>query len=270
MQKYSRNSRISAITKILIENPNKIMSLNYFSEMLNAAKSTISEDILVIREILEAMDMGKVETIAGATGGVRYLARMSREEEEAFQESICETLRDKSRIVPGNFLYITDIMLDPTIVHKAGIILAAKFAKVKADYVITVETKGIPLAYEVARYLGVPLIVARKNSKVTEGTSVTINYVSGTTGRLGNMGLAKRTLKSSSKCLFIDDFLRAGGTVHGISDLLNEFDSELVGIGVLVDNKEVVKKMPTGYVSLVDYRGVDEEGNISVEASRRP
>jgi len=58
MQKYSRNSRISAITKILIENPNKIMSLNYFSEMLNAAKSTISEDILVIREILEAMDMG--------------------------------------------------------------------------------------------------------------------------------------------------------------------------------------------------------------------
>ena len=38
MQKYSRNSRISAITKILIENPNKIMSLNYFSEMLNAAQ----------------------------------------------------------------------------------------------------------------------------------------------------------------------------------------------------------------------------------------
>src|SRR5690606_25757461 len=125
-------SRISAITEILIENPNKIMSLNYFSEMLNAAKSTISEDILVIREILETMEMGRVETIAGATGGVRYLARMSRVDEDAFAESICETLRDKSRIVPGNFLYITDIMLDPTIVHKAGIILASNFSKVKA------------------------------------------------------------------------------------------------------------------------------------------
>ncbi|WP_312649663.1 pur operon repressor [Proteiniclasticum sp.] len=268
MQKYSRNSRISAITKILIENPNKIMSLNYFSEMLNAAKSTISEDILVIREILESLDMGKIETIAGATGGVRYVARMGEQEERDFAESICETLRDKSRIVPGNFLYITDIMLDPTIVHRAGIVLASKFSKAKADYVITVETKGIPLAYEVARYLGVPLIVARKNSKVTEGTSVTINYVSGTTGRLANMGLAKRTLKSSSRCLFIDDFLRAGGTVNGIADLLNEFDSELIGIGVLVDNKEVPKKLPTPYTSLVDYFGVNEDGNVVLEVSK--
>lgn len=267
MQKYSRNSRISTITKLLIENPNKIMSLNYFSEILNAAKSTISEDILVIREVLESLEMGRVETIAGATGGVRFIAAMGEKEEKAFKTGLCEMLRDRSRIVPGNFLYITDIMLDPTIVHRAGVVLASKFAKSKADYVITVETKGIPLAYEVARYLGVPLIVARKNSKVTEGTSVTINYVSGTTGRLQNMGLAKRTLKSSSKCLFIDDFLRAGGTVNGIADLLNEFDSELIGIGVLVDNKEVTKKLPTPYTSLVDYHGVNAEGEVIVEGS---
>ena len=74
MQKFSRNSRISIITKILIENPSKIMSLNYFSEILNAAKSTISEDILVIREMFEAMEMGEIESIAGATGGVRVAA----------------------------------------------------------------------------------------------------------------------------------------------------------------------------------------------------
>jgi len=268
MQKYSRNSRISVITKLLIENPNKIMSLNHFSEILNAAKSTISEDILVIREILESLEMGKIETIAGATGGVRYLAKMGESREVSFKESICQMLADKSRIVPGNFLYITDIMLDPVIVHKAGVILASRFSKSKTDYVITVETKGIPLAYEVARYLGVPLIVARKNSKVTEGTSVSINYVSGTTGRLSNMGLAKRTLKESSRCLFIDDFLRAGGTVNGIQDLLNEFDSVLVGIGVLVDNKDVTKKLPTAYTSLVDYYGVDKDGNVRVEASK--
>ena len=82
------------------------------------------------------------------------------------------------------------------------------------------------------------------------------------------MGLAKRTLKESSKCLFIDDFLRAGGTVNGIQDLLNEFDSELIGIGVLVDNKDVTKKLPTNYTSLVDYYGVDKDGNIRVEASK--
>ncbi|NLB20210.1 MAG: pur operon repressor [Clostridium sp.] len=268
MQKFSRNSRISVITKILIENPSKIMSLNYFSEILNAAKSTISEDILVIREMFEAMEMGKIESIAGATGGVRYIAGMGKVAEEKFKASICETLNDKSRIVPGNFLYITDIMLNPSIVHQAGVVLGSKFSEVKADYVITVETKGIPLAYEVARYLGVPLVVARKNSKVTEGTSVTINYVSGTTGRLSNMGLAKRTLKSGSRCLFIDDFLRAGGTVNGIRDLLYEFESELVGIGVLVDNKEVDKNLPMSYTSLVDYHGLNDVGELILEISK--
>ena len=267
MQKYSRNSRISVITKILTENPNRIMSLNHFSELLNAAKSTISEDILVIRETLESQDMGRIETIAGATGGVRYIASIGQEEEAAFKDYLCTTLAEPKRIVPGNFLYVTDIMMDPQLVQKAGTILASRFIKTKADYIITVETKGMPLAYEVARHLGVPLIVARKNSKVTEGTSVTINYVSGTTGRLSTMGLAKRTLREASKCLFIDDFLRAGGTVNGIADLLEEFGSELVGIGVVVNNKEVEKKLPTPYTALVDYHGVDAEGKIHMTVS---
>lgn len=69
MEKFTRNNRVVAITKILLENPNKILGLNKFSELLNAAKSTISEDIVVVREILERLEMGKVETIAGVAGG---------------------------------------------------------------------------------------------------------------------------------------------------------------------------------------------------------
>ena len=45
------------------------------------------------------------------------------------------------------------------------------------DYVVTVETKGIPLAYEVAKSLGVQLVIVRRDNKVTEGPTVTINYV---------------------------------------------------------------------------------------------
>ena len=73
MEKLSRNSRVVAITKVLTENPNKVIGLNKFSELLNAAKSTISEDIVIVREILEKLEMGKVETIAGAAGGIKYI-----------------------------------------------------------------------------------------------------------------------------------------------------------------------------------------------------
>ena len=53
MEKLSRNSRVAIITKILTSNPNKIIGLNNFSTLLNAAKSTISEDIVIVRDILE-------------------------------------------------------------------------------------------------------------------------------------------------------------------------------------------------------------------------
>ena len=44
---------------------------------------------------------------------------------------------------------------------------------------ITVEAKGIPLAMAVARLFDKPLVVARKESKMMEGSVVTLNYLSG-------------------------------------------------------------------------------------------
>ena len=41
VEKLSRNNRVVAITKILIETPNKVIGLNRFSDLLNASKSTI-------------------------------------------------------------------------------------------------------------------------------------------------------------------------------------------------------------------------------------
>ncbi len=65
MDKFTRNQRIAIIMKILIENPNKIINLNNFTELFNAAKSTISEDLFVVKDILNKMNVGKVETISG-------------------------------------------------------------------------------------------------------------------------------------------------------------------------------------------------------------
>ena len=58
MEKLSRNNRVVAITKILIETPNKIIGLNRFSELLNAAKSTISEDIVIVRDSIRKIRNG--------------------------------------------------------------------------------------------------------------------------------------------------------------------------------------------------------------------
>lgn len=264
MEKLSRNSRVSIITKVLMENPNKIIGLNRFSELLNAAKSTISEDMVIVRESLEKKDMGTIETISGAAGGIRYVPNMGLEEQTKFVEGLCEVMSSYSRLVASKFIYVTDLMFDPSIISKAGVLLSSFFKKETIDYVITVETKGIPLAYEVAKNLGVQMVVARRDSKVTEGSTLSINYVSGTSGRIQQMCLSKKAMKTGSKCIFIDDFMRGGGTAKGIIDLLKEFDSELVGIGVLVDNKLSSKKLVNDYISIVDVEELEEENGIKV------
>lgn len=264
MEKLSRNTRVSIITKILMENPNKIIGLNRFSELLNAAKSTISEDIFIVRESLEKKDMGTIETIAGAAGGIKFVPNIGEEERNKFIQELCDVMSANNRLVASQFIYVTDLMFDPTIIGKAGIILASFFKKTLVDYIVTVETKGIPLAYEVAKNLGVPMVVARRDSKVTEGSTLSINYVSGTSGRIQQMCLSKKALKNGSRCIFIDDFMRGGGTAKGIIDLLREFDSELVGIGVLVDNKIASNKLAKDYISLVDVVQLEEEGGIKI------
>ena len=155
---------------------------------------------------------------------------------------------------------MTDIMFNPQIVNTAGIILASAFNDKNVDYVVTVETKGIPLAYEVAKMLGVQLVVVRRETKVTEGSTLSINYVSGSTGRIQNMSLSKKAMNKGSRCIFVDDFMKAGGTALGIIDLLKEFESELLGIGVLIDNVETPKKLVQDYISIVDFKGIDENG----------
>ena len=47
-----RSDRIALITKTLSENPNKVISLNHFSKRLGAAKSSISEDMDIIKNAL--------------------------------------------------------------------------------------------------------------------------------------------------------------------------------------------------------------------------
>lgn len=267
--KFTRNQRVAAITKMLVENPNEIINLSRFTEMFNAAKSTISEDIVVVRESLSKLQIGNVETVSGAAGGVKFVCNISKEHTMKFIDELCDELKKENRILLGNFLYLTDILSNPKVIKKAGTILASKFIGMDIDYVVTVETKGIPLAYEVADKLGVELIIVRRGNKITEGTTISINYLSGSSSRIQTMTLSKKSLPKGSKCIFIDDFMKAGGTANGIKHLLNEFESELLGTGVLIDDTGVKGKLVDDYLAIVDFNGVDDEGDVNVTPSNK-
>jgi purine operon repressor len=268
MERFHRNERIGGLVKVLCENPNKVFTLNYFSELFNAAKSTISEDIVIAKKVMSGLSFGTIETISGAAGGVKYFPSINVDSAGQFLTGLCTKLSSHDRIIPGGFLYMADIIYLPEYANTIGRILASKFVDRGADYILTVETKGIPIALMTARVLNIPLVIIRRDSMVTEGSTVSINYVSGSTRRIQTMSLSRRSIKKNTKSIFIDDFMKAGGTANGIIELMKEFENEVVGIGVFIEMREPAKKLVEDYVSLLTLDDVDEErGEIKISPS---
>lgn len=262
-----RTERVGAMIHILSQNPNKVFSLAHFCEMFGCAKSSISEDAALARQALEASGLGCIETAAGAKGGLRYVPFISEKEADALLTELCNKLNDRGRILGNGFLYTSDVMFDPGITKRAARIFAARFAQSGGDYVVTVETKGIPVALMTAELLNLPLVVIRRESKISEGSTVSINYFSGSAERVQKMSIAKRAVKAGNRAIIIDDFMRAGGSVKGIRDMMREFDVEVAGTGVVIAAKTPEKKKVQDYFPLLYLGEVDEDAG-TIELSR--
>jgi purine operon repressor len=257
MKKLKRSARLVEMTQYLLFRPHVLIPLTTFADQYHSAKSSISEDLAIIKEVFEEEGLGELHTLAGAAGGVRFTPKMSKPASLQFIEGLCMQLQQPERILPGGFLYMTDILGQPSIVQDLGKTFATAFADQDVDVVMTVETKGIPLAYATATYMNLPVVLVRRDAKVTEGSAVSINYVSGFNKRIQTMSLAKRALKVETKVLIIDDFMRVGGTVRGMIDLLQEFNATVKGIGVFVESTEVEERLVDNYISLARMTAVD-------------
>lgn len=229
-----RTERICRILQILTKNPNKDFSLGYFAALFDCAKSSVSQDMKTIRESVDEGGYGRVATTTGARGGVRYVPHISGEKALETLREIRRRFLETDRVLGSGFLYTSDIMFDPHIARGVAEIFARHFAESEATCVVTVETKGIAIAAFTAELLRLPLIVLRRESKISEGSTVSINYFSGSADRIQKMSLAKRAIQPGSKALIIDDFMRGGGSIKGIQDMLCEFDAHAVGIGVMI------------------------------------
>lgn len=262
MRKIQKHDRISVITNVLTDNPNKIYTLTHFCHLFNCAKSTISEDLDIVKEIFKHYELGTIETVAGAAGGVFYNPLMTDLQIQEFTKELCERINHSNRIIPGGYLYINDLLYSPEISKKIGRALASLFKDVAIDYIITIETKGIPIALMTAMALNKPMVVVRNQSKLTDGTAIHMNYISGSKHQINTMSLSTRAVKKGSKVLFIDDFMKAGGTAKGIMELMQEFEAEMVGIGVLMATKEPEVKVVDDFKTLLWLDAVDENNKV--------
>jgi purine operon repressor len=250
--KIRRSSRLVGMTHYLLHHPQQLVSLTLFADLYASAKSSVSEDLGIIKQTFEQQGIGTLLTVPGAAGGVKYIPSISNQEVNTVIEELCDLLQKPDRVLPGGYLYMTDILSNPNYVNSVGRMFASIFSNQKIDIVMTIATKGIPLAYAVANFLNVPVVIVRQDNKVTEGSTVSINYVSGSSKRIQTMSLAKRSIEAGSIVLIID----------GMKNLLKEFQAKVAGIGVLVEAVNIEERLVEDYISLVKLSEVNEREQL--------
>ncbi|WRS27084.1 phosphoribosyltransferase family protein [Oscillospiraceae bacterium MB08-C2-2] len=99
------------------------------------------------------------------------------------------------------------------------------------DVIITAESKGIPLAYEMARQCGKNYILARKSQKAYMRNPVGYDVNSITTKGVQRLYLDSDNLAAlkGKRILIVDDVISTGESLHALEQLVGVAEGTIVG-----------------------------------------
>lgn len=100
------------------------------------------------------------------------------------------------------------------------------------DYILTAESKGIPLAYEMARQAGdSKWMLARKGAKLYMRDVFSVEVKSITTAAVQKLYLdgADAAMMKGKRVLIVDDVISTGESLHALEALVQQAGGEIVG-----------------------------------------
>lgn len=117
-----------------------------------------------------------------------------------------------------------------------GAEFARLFVDVSAEKVLTAEISGIAPALMTGKYLGIPVVYARKTKPITMPNEVYLTVApSHTKGNNVELIVSPEYLGRDERILIIDDFLASGATIAGLVRLAQVAGAQVVGIGTLIE-----------------------------------
>ena len=99
------------------------------------------------------------------------------------------------------------------------------------DYILTAESKGIPLAYEMSRQSGKRYILARKSKKLYMKNAVEVDVRSITTAGMQKLYLSGDDMAylKGKRVLLVDDVISTGESLHALEMLTEKAGGTIVG-----------------------------------------
>jgi len=131
------------------------------------------------------------------------------------------------------------------------------------DIMITAESKGIPLLYEMARQAGHnDYIVARKGPKLYMKNVVTTEVDSITTAHTQTLCIGDREADAmrGKKVLIVDDVISTGESLLAIEKLVNTVGGNIVGKVTVLAEGDAIGREDITYLAPLPL--FDAEGNV--------
>lgn len=113
------------------------------------------------------------------------------------------------------------------------------------DVLVTAESKGIPLCFEMARQSGKPYVVARKGAKLYMEDILTAEVQSITTKGVQTLciGKTEREMIAGKRVLVVDDVISTGASLLVVEKLIGDAGGRIVGkMAVLAEGEAADRK----------------------------
>lgn len=186
-------------------------------------------------------------------------------------QELKERIRKEGKVLPGSIVKV-DGFLNHRVDCQLMADMADEFAKFfdlsKVDIILTAEASGIALAAVCAYKYGKPMIFAKKaKSDNIEGGLYRSEIYSYTYKKKVTQILSKEWLPEGSNVLIIDDFMANGEAVRGLTDLVKQSNSTVVGIGIAIEKGfqgggDRLREMGFDYHALAVIEKADENGIV--------
>ena len=114
----------------------------------------------------------------------------------------------------------------------------------ECDIIVTAESKGIPLAYEMARQLGLQYIVVRKMHKLYMSDSFKVDVKSISTDKIQTLFLDgnEAELIKGKRVLVVDDVISTGESLQAIDTLVAKAGGNIVGQCAVLAEGDAAKR----------------------------
>ncbi|MBU5425475.1 xanthine phosphoribosyltransferase [Tissierella pigra] len=154
-------------------------------------------------------------------------------------ELLKQRINKDGDIKEGNIVKVDSFLnhqIDVELLNEIGKEFKSRFSLEKIDKILTIEASGIAIAVIVAQYFNVPVVFAKKtDSKNLDKDTYESKVYSYTKDKTYTIRVSKKYLNKGENILILDDFLAKGKAAEGLIDIINQSNSNLIGVGIVIE-----------------------------------